>query len=184
MDAAQMLTAQEIARQCEQLARAEAARADWPNPTRGRHLRLAEPTDEPAREEFASGQPAPGEAASGETAPEKAEIGTAESSEASVAAPSVAAPSVPGDVPGERLGDREWELLAFERQWWKHPGAKEKAIRELFDMSASRYYQLLNAVVDKPAALRADPMLVKRLRKVRASRQRARDARRLGIEWH
>lgn len=167
MDAAQMLTAQEIARQCEQLARAEAARADWPSPARGRHLRLAEPTDEPAREELAPGKTAPGKAE-----PEKAE-------------PS--APSASGEdwaTAGERLGDREWELLAFERQWWKHPGAKEKAIRELFDMSASRYYQLLNAVVDKPAALRADPMLVKRLRKVRASRQRARDARRLGIEWH
>ena len=62
------------------------------------------------------------------------------------------------------LDRREREILAFEGQWWKYAGAKEQAIRELFDMSATRYYQLLNALVDKPEALAADPLLVKRLR--------------------
>ena len=80
------------------------------------------------------------------------------------------------------LDRREREILAFERQWWKYAGAKEQAIRELFDMSATRYYQVLNALIDTPAALEADPMLVKRLRRLRASRQRQRSARRLGIE--
>lgn len=83
--------------------------------------------------------------------------------------------------PTEQLGDREREILAFERQWWKYAGAKEQAIRQLFDMSATRYYQVLNALIDDPVALRADPMLIKRLRRLRASRQRARSARRLGI---
>lgn len=76
---------------------------------------------------------------------------------------------------------RDREILAFERQWWKYAGAKEQAIKELFDMSATRYYQVLNALIDTPEALEADPMLVKRLRRLRASRQRARSARRLGI---
>ncbi|MCW2495687.1 DUF3263 domain-containing protein [Jatrophihabitans sp.] len=80
------------------------------------------------------------------------------------------------------LTRRDREILAFERQWWKYAGAKEQAIRELFDMSATRYYQVLNALIDTPAALAADPMLVKRLRRLRASRQRQRSARRLGIE--
>ncbi len=80
------------------------------------------------------------------------------------------------------LNRRDREILAFERQWWKYAGAKEQAIRELFDMSATRYYQVLNALIDTPAALAADPMLVKRLRRLRASRQRQRSARRLGIE--
>jgi hypothetical protein len=80
------------------------------------------------------------------------------------------------------LSRRDREILAFERQWWKYAGAKEQAIRELFDMSATRYYQVLNALIDTPAALAADPMLVKRLRRLRASRQRQRSARRLGIE--
>jgi hypothetical protein len=79
------------------------------------------------------------------------------------------------------LSARDREILAFERQWWKYAGAKEQAIRELFDMSATRYYQVLNALIDTPEALEADPMLVKRLRRLRASRQRARSARRLGI---
>ena len=79
------------------------------------------------------------------------------------------------------LSSRDREILAFERQWWKYAGAKEQAVRELFDMSATRYYQVLNALIDTPEALEADPMLVKRLRRLRASRQRARSARRLGI---
>lgn len=80
------------------------------------------------------------------------------------------------------LSERELAILAFERQWWKYAGAKEQAVRELFDMSATRYYQVLNALIDRPESLVADPMLVKRLRRLRASRQRTRSARRLGID--
>ncbi len=80
------------------------------------------------------------------------------------------------------LSERDAAILAFERQWWKYAGAKEQAIRELFDLSATRYYQVLNALIDDPAALAHDPMLVKRLRRMRSSRQRARTARRLGLE--
>ncbi|WP_200837589.1 DUF3263 domain-containing protein [Ruania rhizosphaerae] len=80
------------------------------------------------------------------------------------------------------LSERDAEILAFERQWWKYAGAKETAIRELFDMSATRYYQVLNALIDEPAALAAEPMLVKRLRRMRSVRQRERSARRLGHE--
>ena len=80
------------------------------------------------------------------------------------------------------LSDRDRQIIAFERQWWKYAGSKESAIKELFDMSSTRYYQVLNAIIDTPEALAADPMLVKRLRRMRASRQRARTARRLGME--
>jgi hypothetical protein len=87
-----------------------------------------------------------------------------------------------GSPSGSGLSERERELLAFERQWWKFAGAKEQAIRELFDMSSTRYYQVLNALIDRQDALEFDPMLVKRLRRMRASRQRARSARRLGMQ--
>ncbi|MGH3868610.1 MAG: DUF3263 domain-containing protein [Pseudonocardiaceae bacterium] len=80
------------------------------------------------------------------------------------------------------LSCKEHEMLAFERQWWKYAGAKEQAIRELFDMSATRYYQALNSLIDRPDALAADPMLVKRLRRLRSGRQRARAARRLSVD--
>jgi len=79
------------------------------------------------------------------------------------------------------LSARDLEILAFERQSWKYAGSKEQAIKELFDMSSTRYYQVLNALLDTPEALEADPMLIKRLRRMRASRQRARTSRRLGI---
>jgi hypothetical protein len=72
------------------------------------------------------------------------------------------------------LPAREREMLAFERQWWRFAGAKEAAIRERFGLSATRYYQVLNALVDRPEALAADPLLVRRLRRMRATRQRHR----------
>ena len=90
-------------------------------------------------------------------------------------------PGVPVVTAGE-LTERDREVLAFERQWWKYAGAKEQAVRDLFGLSATRYYQLLNALIDRPEALVADPMLVKRLRRLRATRQRTRSARRLGID--
>jgi hypothetical protein len=84
--------------------------------------------------------------------------------------------------PVRELDRREREILAFESQWWKYAGAKEQAVRELFDMSPTRYYQVLNALMDKPEAMAADPLLIRRLRRVRAGRQRSRAARRVGVE--
>jgi hypothetical protein len=87
-----------------------------------------------------------------------------------------------GREPVAELSTRDAEILTFERQWWKFAGAKEQAIRDKFQMSATRYYQILNALIDKPAALAQDPLLVKRLRRLRATRQRNRSAKRLGID--
>ena len=92
-------------------------------------------------------------------------------------APSTPMPTAPGE-----LDERDQSILAFERQWWKYSGAKEQSIREQFDMSSTRYYQVLNALLDRPEALGYDPMLVKRLRRMRTERQRQRSARRLGFE--
>jgi hypothetical protein len=94
---------------------------------------------------------------------------------------STATLSVVADASGE-LSERERDILSFERQWWKYAGAKEQAIKDLFDMSATRYYQVLNALIDRPEALVHDPMLVKRLRRLRTTRQRTRSARRLGMD--
>ncbi len=82
----------------------------------------------------------------------------------------------------EDLSERDREILHFERQWWKYAGAKEQAVRDKFGMSSTRYYQVLNALIDRPDALAFDPLLVRRLRRLRAARQRARSARRLGFE--
>ncbi len=80
------------------------------------------------------------------------------------------------------LTERDLAILDFERQWWKYAGAKEQAIRDRFEMSAARYYQVLNVLIDQADALAADPLLVRRLRRLRATRQRARSARRLGFD--
>ncbi|QLL24262.1 DUF3263 domain-containing protein [Actinobacteria bacterium IMCC26103] len=75
------------------------------------------------------------------------------------------------------LSDLEIRILDFESNWWRFAGAKESAIKELFDLSAPRYYQLLNDLIDREDALTASPMLVKRLRRLRQARMLARSAR-------
>ena len=78
------------------------------------------------------------------------------------------------------LTSREQDMLVFERQWWRRAGAKDTAIRARFGMPPTRYYQALNALVDRPDAWAADPLVVGRLRRVRAARHRGRPADVLG----
>ena len=75
------------------------------------------------------------------------------------------------------LSRREHEMLTFERQWWRQAGAKETAIRDRFGVPPTRYYQVLNALVDRPEALAVDPLLVRRLRRLRRARARTRSSR-------
>ncbi|MEX2562609.1 MAG: DUF3263 domain-containing protein [Nitriliruptoraceae bacterium] len=92
------------------------------------------------------------------------------------------APFHDGDADTSGLDERSRQILDFEREWWRHAGAKELAVREYFDLSPTRYYQLLNRVIDDESAVAYDPMLVKRLRRMRAARQRQRAARRVGAD--
>jgi hypothetical protein len=91
-------------------------------------------------------------------------------------------PITDGPASDAGLDERSRDILDFEREWWRYAGAKEQAVRERFDLSPTRYYQLLNRVIDDEQALTYDPMLVKRLRRLRASRQRQRAAKRLGSQ--
>ncbi|MEV0131868.1 DUF3263 domain-containing protein [Dactylosporangium sp. NPDC050688] len=72
------------------------------------------------------------------------------------------------------LDERGKRILDFERQWWRRAGSKEQAIHDTFSLSATRYYQLLNALLDDPLALAHEPVVVQRLRRLRASRSRRR----------
>ncbi len=80
--------------------------------------------------------------------------------------------SAPASTEPAGLDERDQQILAFERQWWRQAGAKEQAIRDTFGVSTTRYYQLLNALLDDPRALEHDPVVVQRLRRLRASRRR------------
>ena len=75
---------------------------------------------------------------------------------------------------GSSLSDLEIKILDFERSWWRYAGVKESAIKELFDLTPARYYQLLNDLIDRDDALAASPILVKRLRRLREARTSAR----------
>ncbi len=85
------------------------------------------------------------------------------------------------ETAAQGLSERERQLLSFERQWWKHPGIKEDSIKAFFDLTPTRYYQMLNALLDDPNALAFDPMLVKRLRRLRSTRRQERSARHLDV---
>src|ERR1700754_4768745 len=80
----------------------------------------------------------------------------------------------PEETKQDGLDEREQQILAFEGRWWKHAGSKEQAIRDTFGVSSTRYYQLLNGLLDNPAALEHDPVLVGRLRRLRSTRARTR----------
>lgn len=74
----------------------------------------------------------------------------------------------------------DWQqIIDFERGWWKVTGRKERVVRERFGLSPARYYQALNRLIEQPEALEYDPMLVRRLRRLRDARRRKRFARRL-----
>ncbi|MEL4505375.1 DUF3263 domain-containing protein [Luteococcus sp. H138] len=81
------------------------------------------------------------------------------------------------DLPA--LGESQAAILDFERSWTGSRSLREQEIRARFDLSMPRYYQLLNQIIDEPAALQHDPLLVRRLRRLRENRQQARSAARL-----
>ena len=73
------------------------------------------------------------------------------------------------------LPEREKRVLAFERQGGRARGQRTGDPRQLA-MSSTRYYQLLNELIDRPNEA-ADPVLVKRLRRQRSRRERIRSPR-------
>ena len=79
------------------------------------------------------------------------------------------------------LSEFEIKMLEFERSWWRHAGVKESSIKELFNLTPPAYYQLLNNLIDREDALMAEPILVKRLRRLRESRTEVRSSSKLGF---
>lgn len=75
------------------------------------------------------------------------------------------------------LSELDKRILEFGAHTWNNPGLKEDAIRELFGMSATTFYQRLNAALDHPEALAHDPITVNRLRRIREQRRDARSLR-------
>lgn len=71
------------------------------------------------------------------------------------------------------LTEQDQAILEFERQWWRFEGAKQQAIRDQLHLSPTRYYQLLNCLLDDPAALSAEPVVVRRLQRQRQARRAA-----------
>ena len=81
------------------------------------------------------------------------------------------------------LTERDKSILEFERTWWTEPGTKENAIRERFELSGTRYYQILGRLLDSAEAMHHDPLVVRRLRRTRERRRRQRYESRPAAEW-
>jgi hypothetical protein len=73
-----------------------------------------------------------------------------------------------------QLGDRDRAVLDLEREWWLCHHSKEDAVRERLNLAPSSYYRLLHAVIENPAAMAYDPLVVRRLRRARLGRRRVR----------
>jgi hypothetical protein len=131
---------------------------------------VAEPSDEQS-----TAIPAPRQADPADHAGSTAAAAPGDST-ADLTAGAAVAPAAPaGPAAGSAgLTERDQQILAFEARWWKHAGSKEQAIRDAFNLSSTRYYQLLNALLDNPAALEHEPVLVARLRRLRSTRARTR----------
>lgn len=79
------------------------------------------------------------------------------------------------------LSDRDIQILDFEDAHGPHTGRKQLAIYDDLGLRPARYYQLLNRIIDNPAALAERPLLINRLRRIRdenAAEQRRRHGHR------
>lgn len=81
------------------------------------------------------------------------------------------------------LTERDRAILDFERSWWSQPGTKADEVRERFELSATRYYELLNEILADPEAAEYDPLLVRRLKRERERRRREKYEPRPATEW-
>jgi hypothetical protein len=144
----------------------------------GSDLAVDDLVDDPRVDEAAeAGEAAKAREADEADGPDEAEGADAAAGQAEDAGGAVGLAARAGGAVGPAapaLTEREAQILAFERRWWKHAGSKEQAIRDTFGLSATRYYQVLNGLLDNPAAFAHEPVLVGRLRRLRSTRARSR----------
>ena len=109
------------------------------------------------------------------TAPGHSELATSPPTTPGRLDPTTSPPTAPvcsTRPPSEReLSERDLRVLRFEQRTWRYKAAKDEAIRAEFGLSPARYYQLLNAMIESPVALAAEPVLVRRLTRLRAARR-------------
>lgn len=65
------------------------------------------------------------------------------------------------------------ELLDFEASWPLPGAAKDSTVVAVLGMPPTLYHQRLGALLDDPKALAYNPLLIKRLRRLRATRRGA-----------
>ncbi|MEU6174955.1 DUF3263 domain-containing protein [Streptantibioticus parmotrematis] len=103
--------------------------------------------------------------------PEAADVEAAGTDAEAVEGEAAAAEVEAGADDDAGLSAQDVALLDLEGRQWRGQGAKERAIRERLGLSSTRYYQLLNALLDDPRAQRHAPALVNRLRRTRQARR-------------
>jgi hypothetical protein len=72
------------------------------------------------------------------------------------------------------ISERHQAMLEFERSYWMLDDPKPSAIRARFQCSVDEYYAELNELLEQPAAMEHDPLVVRRLQRQRLRRRRER----------
>jgi Protein of unknown function (DUF3263) len=70
------------------------------------------------------------------------------------------------------ISERHQAMLEFERTFWTYDEPKEAVIRARFQCSADDYYTELTELLEQPAAMTHDPLVVRRLQRQRVRRRR------------
>ena len=79
------------------------------------------------------------------------------------------------------LTDRDRIVLDIASTMPRNDDALRVAVRDRLDLTVTRYYQMLNALLDNPDAYSANPLLVRRLRSQRDRRRRTRRVSRTAL---
>ena len=82
------------------------------------------------------------------------------------------------EVPQPKLSQRDRAILDFEQSWWESAIPRDQAVREQFQLTEAEYAEVLNHLIASEAAILAEPLLVRRLRRLRDRRRQEHIARR------
>jgi hypothetical protein len=75
------------------------------------------------------------------------------------------------EAPHQQLSQRDRAILDFEQSWWESATPRDQAVREQFQLTESEYAEVLNQLIASEAALLAEPLLIRRLRRLRDRRR-------------
>ncbi|MFT4864715.1 MAG: hypothetical protein ACI9CV_001293 [Ilumatobacter sp.] len=72
------------------------------------------------------------------------------------------------------LSERHAAMLDFERSWWTNDDPRDQVVRARFQCSPEEYDAEIAVVLENPDAAEHDPLVVRRLKRLRLRARKAR----------